>query len=53
MIDISVREKELIKNILKQIDSGATIALFDGNMGNNLTEYEQNLLADILREYTQ
>ena len=52
MIDISKREREIVlKGIIGRVNEGCVFAFVEDNVGENLTEMENQLIIDILMEY--
>lgn len=52
MIVISKREREIVlKGIIGRLNDGWDFAFTKGNVGENLSEMENQLIIDILMEY--
>ena len=51
MIDVSNRESNLRNTILNEVYSGCHIAITDECVGRDLSEIEEELIRDILKEY--
>lgn len=52
MIELSSREKEILNNLINELDQeGCDLALVNEHAGRDLSEIEQAIIKDILKEY--
>lgn len=52
MIELSSREKVILNNLINELDQeGCDLALVSVHVGRDLSEIEQAIIKDILREY--